>query len=92
MNHLQLRFLLHAKNDPYSQERFLKDLIRTLERLGIPYERRFDKERGRRVIEFPDEHMFTVMHEMQKYRFEETYEYQEINGRLVKRKVVKRRW
>ena len=36
--------------------------------------------------------MLTVMHEMQKYRFEETYEYQEVNGMLVKRKVVKRRW
>jgi len=92
MNHLQLRFLLHAKSDPSSQERFRKDLIKTLEKLGIPYERTWDLERGRRVIEFPDEHMFTVMHEMQKYRFEETYEYQEINGRLVKRKVVKRRW
>jgi len=92
MNHLQLRFLLRAKNDPYSQDRFLKDLIWTLEKLGISYERRTDKERGRKVIEFPDEYMLTVMHEMQKYRFEETYEYQEVNGMLVKRKVVKRRW
>jgi len=92
VNQIHLRVLLRAKDDPSSQERFRRDLLRVLDKLGIEYETTWDHETGKRVIEFPDECVLAVMKEMEKYRYVETYEIYEENGKLVKKKIIERRW